>query len=110
MTATGSSRTAETMVLRDGRTLGYAEFGDLSGKPLFFFHGGGDSRLQRHHDDSIAASLSIRLITVDRPGVGLSSFKRGRTLADWADDIAQLADSLKFDRFSLLGYSMGGPH
>jgi hypothetical protein len=31
--------------LGDGRLLGYAEYGDLEGKPLFFSHGTPGSRL-----------------------------------------------------------------
>ena len=98
------------VTLRDGRNLGYAEFGDPAGWPIFFFHGAGDSRLQRHHDDAIARRLGVRLITVDRPGVGLSDFQRRRRLLHWADDVDQLADHLDLNRFSVLGYSMGGPH
>ena len=31
--------------LRDGRLLGYAEFGDPDGKPILYFHGAYSSRL-----------------------------------------------------------------
>lgn len=27
------------LILKDGRKLGYAEYGDPQGKPLMFFHG-----------------------------------------------------------------------
>ncbi len=33
------STTANTLRLTDGRTLGYAEYGDPSGKPVLIFHG-----------------------------------------------------------------------
>lgn len=96
--------------LRDGRTLGYAEHGDLSGKPIILFHGTPGSRLFRHPDESIASSLGARIITVDRPGFGLSDFKGDRRLLDWPDDVLQLADALGVDRFAVLGYSGGGPY
>jgi pimeloyl-ACP methyl ester carboxylesterase len=99
-----------TIRLPDGRRLGYAAFGDSAGFPVFFFHGGGDSRFQRHADDAATAALGIRLITTDRPGVGLSDFKPRRRVSDWADDTAALADHLHLDRFAVLGYSLGGPH
>jgi pimeloyl-ACP methyl ester carboxylesterase len=103
-----AARTADsTITLRDGRKLGYAEFGDPNGKPLLFWSGG--SRIGRHPDDSIAESLGVRLITVDRPGFGLSDFQPGRILLDWPDDIAQLADSLGLERFVVAGMSQGGP-
>jgi pimeloyl-ACP methyl ester carboxylesterase len=77
----------QTIRLRDGRLLAYAEFGDPSGIPLLFCHGWGDSRLTRHPDDARTAALGIRLITVDRPGFGRSDFQPRRTLLDWPADI-----------------------
>jgi pimeloyl-ACP methyl ester carboxylesterase len=96
--------------LPDGRALGFAQFGAPDGKPLFFFHGLGASRLTRHPDDSIAASLGVRLITIDRPGIGLSDPRPGRTLLDWPADVAALADALGIDQFAVLGWSGGGAH
>ncbi len=96
--------------LRDGRALSYTQYGDPVGKPVFFFHGLPGSRRQRHPDDSIATGLGVRLITIDRPGFGLSDFLRNRTLLDWPDDVAQLADALKIDRFAAIGLSGGGPY
>ena len=104
------ARTEQTMRLRDGRTLGYGEFGLPNGKPIFFFHGWGDSRLTRHPDDTLTAAAAVRLITVDRPGFGLSDFQTHRTLLDWPSDIIQLADKLGLSRFGILGHSGAGPH
>jgi pimeloyl-ACP methyl ester carboxylesterase len=100
----------EVFFLPDGRALGFAQFGAHDGKPLFFFHGLGASRLTRHPDDSIAASLGVRVITIDRPGIGLSDPQPGRTLLDWPDDVAALADALGIDQFAVLGWSGGGAH
>ena len=100
----------QTIRLRDGRMLGYAEYGDPSGIPLIFCHGWGDSRLTRHPDDTRTAVLGVRLITIDRPGFGLSSFQPRRTPLDWPADVVQLADRLELGRFALLGHSGGGPH
>lgn len=96
--------------LADGRALGFAEFGPRTGIPLFFFSGGGSTRLTRHPDDSILEELGVRLITIDRPGIGLSDYHPKRRLLDWPEDIAHLADSLGIDRFAVLGWSAGGPH
>ena len=105
-----SNTSDRVLSLRDGRTLGYAEYGDPTGKPVFFFHGLPGSRMQRHPDDSIAIELGARIIAIDRPGYGLSDFQQGRKLLDWPDDVAQLADSLKIDRFAAIGVSGGGPY
>ncbi len=96
--------------LRDGRVLGYAEYGDPTGTPIFFFHGLPGSRRQRHPDDSIAIELGAHIITIDRPGYGFSDFQPGRTLLDWPDDVAQLADALNIQRFAAIGLSGGGPY
>jgi pimeloyl-ACP methyl ester carboxylesterase len=105
-----SNTTDKVLHLQDGRVLGYAEYGDPAGKPVFFFHGLPGSRRQRHPDDSIAFGLGTRLITIDRPGYGLSDFKHDRTLLDWPDDVAQLADVLNIDQFAAVGLSGGGPY
>jgi pimeloyl-ACP methyl ester carboxylesterase len=96
--------------LADGRDLGYDQVGDLSGTPVLFFHGFGSSRVVRHPDDSIASGLGIRLISVDRPGIGLSTGMPGRRLLDWPGDVRQLADELGVARFAILGWSGGGPY
>jgi len=96
-----------TLTLRDGRRLGYAQYGDPSGKPVFFFHGGAGSRLE--HPAHLSA-LGARIICTDRPGHGLSNFQPDRKLLDWPDDIAQLANHLGINRFYVLGWSAGGPH
>ena len=98
------------ITLRDGRLLGFAEFGDRQGKPVFYFHGFPGSRLEARLADRISRESKIRFIGIDRPGYGLSSFRPGRTFVDWADDVVELADALGVDRFSILGVSGGGPY
>jgi pimeloyl-ACP methyl ester carboxylesterase len=99
-----------TLQLSDGRTLGYSEHGALDGTPVIFLHGNPGSRLMRHPDESIAESLGVRILTPDRPGYGLSDFKKKRTLLDMPDDIAQLADMLGIDKFAVFGVSAGAPY
>ncbi|MCP4400872.1 MAG: alpha/beta hydrolase [bacterium] len=96
--------------LKDGRKLAFAEFGDAKGTPVFFFHGLPGTRLYRHPDDELTASLGVRLITIDRPGFGLSDFQAGRSLLDWPDVVELLANALQIDRFAVLGHAAGGPY
>lgn len=100
----------EVIRLADGRALGFVQYGLPDGKPLFFFHGMGASRLTRHPNPAIARRLGIRLIGIDRPGIGLSDPQPGRKLLDWPEDVAQLADTLGLERFAILGWSGGGAH
>lgn len=95
--------------LRDDRFLGYAQYGFPSGKPVFFFHGTPGSRFFRPPDE-ISSQLGVRLICVDRPGYGESTFQSGRCILDWPRDIAQLADFLGIWKFSVAGHSGGGPY
>jgi pimeloyl-ACP methyl ester carboxylesterase len=99
-----------TLTLKDGRTLGFAEYGDPAGKAVFHFNGSGGSRLEHPTDKTILTDLGIRLVSTDRPGHGLSDPQQERTLLGWPDEIAQLADHLNIDRFYVLGWSAGGPH
>jgi len=98
------------ITLRDGRTLAYAEYGVPAGKPVFYFHGFPGSRIEASLASSAASDTNVRLIAVDRPGYGRSDFKADRRIIDWTDDVADLADALRIDRFAALGVSGGGPY
>ena len=58
-----TDRTDQTIVLKDERRLGFAEYGDASGKAVFHFNGSGGSRLEHPQDLSILTDLGIRLIS-----------------------------------------------
>jgi pimeloyl-ACP methyl ester carboxylesterase len=98
------------MDLRDGRELAWLETGKARGTPVFMFHGTPGSRLQVSFDEKTIAASGVRFIAPDRPGYGHSTFHRGRTLLDWAADVAALADHLRIERFAVAGISGGGPH
>jgi pimeloyl-ACP methyl ester carboxylesterase len=100
----------QRITLADGRRLGFAEFGDRQGKPVFYFHGFPGSRLEAKLAERIALDRHVRFIGIDRPGYGLSDFKPDRKFTDWPDDVTELADTLGIDRFSILGVSGGGPY
>lgn len=98
------------MELPDGRRLAYAEYGDPRGRALLYFHGWPSSRLQGRALDEVAAERGLRVISPDRPGIGMSDPLPGRRFGDWPADVAALADSLGLGRFFLLGVSGGGPY
>lgn len=99
-----------SVVLRDGRRLGYAEFGAPGGVPLLWFPGlPGCCRYASPADAAIARRNGVRLVCVERPGFGVSDFLPGRRILDYPDDVAQLADALGFERFFIAGASAGGP-
>ena len=105
-----SDRINQTIILEDGRHLGFAEYGAPAGIPVFHCHGAGSSRLERPSSERMLVQLGIRFLSVDRPGHGLSDFQPDRRLLDWPQDIRQLADHLGIHRFYIEGCSAGGPH
>jgi len=98
-------RENQILTLPDGRQLGFAEYGD--GTPLLYFHGHPCSRLEARY---LAGREGVRVIGIDRPGMGLSSYQPRRTLISWADDVVSLADSLGIEKFSVAGLSGGAPY
>ena len=107
-----NNRISQTIILQDGRSLGFDEYGAPDGKPILYFHGHPGARIEwpLYVDDGCAGELNARIIAVDRPGHGLSEFKRDRKILDWPDDVIELADALQLDRFAVLGISGGGPY
>jgi len=107
-----TDRLNKQIKLKDGRMLGYSEYGAADGKPVFFFHGHPGSRSDWPYFDSsdVAAGLKARVVAVDRPGHGLSDFQPDREILDWPDDVSELAEALDMDRFAVLGISGGGPY
>jgi pimeloyl-ACP methyl ester carboxylesterase len=99
-----------SILLKDGRRLAYAEYGDPHGRPVFLFHGIPGSRIFRPPLDELTARRKVRLITVDRPGYGGSDFLPGRRIRDWPADVAALADVLGLARFAVCSHSAGGPY
>jgi pimeloyl-ACP methyl ester carboxylesterase len=100
-----------TIGLDDGRRLGFAEFGEHRGRPVFWLHGTPGARRQIPEPARVAATeLGLRLIGVDRPGVGDSTPHLYDQVLDFAADLRELADRLEIDDFGLIGLSGGGPY
>jgi pimeloyl-ACP methyl ester carboxylesterase len=99
-----------SITLREGRRLAYREAGDPSGRPVLLCHGWMGSRLTGHPDDALTASLGVRLISADRPGIGASDPDPRASLLTVAADLHALADALELDRFEVVAHSGGGPY
>ena len=98
---------SKTLTLSDGRKLGYAVEGE--GKSVMYFHGTASSRLEILLLKQLAHQNGLRLIGIDRPGYGLSTFKDRFRLRDFAFDVNAIADYLQLDSFAVLSWSGGGP-
>ncbi|ERF69657.1 hypothetical protein EPUS_03649 [Endocarpon pusillum Z07020] len=105
-----SRRLSQSFTLSDGRTLGFAEYGSPNGIPAFFLHGYVGSRADGVEWHDTAARLHVRIICMDRPGFGLSSFQPNRRILDLPGDLRQLARHLNLRAYYVFGQSGGGPY
>lgn len=102
--------TSATLVLPDGRKLGYAEYGSPTGQPILYMTGFPGSRVEGAGFEPEASKVGARIIAIDRPGYGLSSPHKERTLLSTAQDVGALAKHLRLQRYGILGVSGGGPY
>ncbi|WP_419536288.1 alpha/beta fold hydrolase [Endozoicomonas sp.] len=90
-------------------TFAAVEWGDPQGQPVIALHGWLDNAASF---TPMAAKLKgIRLIAVDQAGHGLSEHRPAWFSYDvwhYVEDLVYIAESLKLERFGLLGHSMGG--
>lgn len=93
-----------------GRHLAWNEYGDPDGAPVMYYHGWPSSRLQARLAHHLARERGLRLIAMDRPGMGRSSFEQGRLLETWPELMGRFADALGIGKFGQLGVSGGGPY
>ena len=96
--------------LPDGRSLDLWQAGPPDGDPLVFHHGTPSAGLPFEHHVREMAARGLRYVGWTRPGYGSSSRRRGRTVADDADDAVAVLDHLGIDRAWVIGWSGGGPH
>lgn len=99
----------QAITAKDGRKLAYVEVGDPLGPLVIHNHGGPSSRLEGLFFADTASKHGLRLICVDRPGIGQSDAQAVRSYSSWADDLTTMADSLGCHEFGVTGWSEGGP-
>jgi pimeloyl-ACP methyl ester carboxylesterase len=105
------STSSQTFVLPNGRTLGYATYGSPPSPTtptILYFHGFPTSRLEGAF--LVTTKIPIHIISIDRPGIGLSSFQPSRRVLDWPADVLTLVDHLDIAQFHVVGGSGGAPY
>ena len=97
--------------LPGGRHVAYRQYGPPAGTVVLYLPGtpscSTEWQLWPH---GIADELDLRIIAVDRPGLGRSDPQRHRRVTDWPADVEALADTLHLAQFAVLGYSGGVPY
>ncbi|KAE8381982.1 Alpha/Beta hydrolase protein [Aspergillus bertholletiae] len=99
----------QTLILSDGRSLGFAEYGSPQGKPLLYFHGLPACRYEIDFQE-LGLRHGARIFALDRPGMGLSTFQPNRSLLDWPADVKEFTRQLGLDEYRVFGGSGGGPY
>ncbi|KAJ5951412.1 uncharacterized protein N7479_009825 [Penicillium vulpinum] len=93
-----------------GRSIAFSEVGAPKGHVVICCVGMGLTRYLMAFYDELARTLNLRLVTLDRPGVGESGPHRGdepSTPLSWPDDVAIVCNHLRVTKFSILAHSAG---
>ncbi len=96
--------------LPDGRSLDLWQAGPPDGEPLVFHHGTPGAGAPFQLQVEAMAERGLRYVGWTRPGYGSSTRRRGRNVADDADDAVAVLDHLGIDHAWVVGWSGGGPH
>ncbi|MGN0063323.1 MAG: alpha/beta fold hydrolase [Nocardioides sp.] len=100
-----------SVAVRDGRRLSYAEFGSINGPVVVWMHGTPGARRQVPFSlRSFAAERGVRVIGIDRPGIGSSTPHLYQDIVDWTPDLEIVLDRLGVEQASIAGLSGGGPY
>ena len=100
-----------SVAVRDDRRLGFAEYGNPHGRAVVWMHGTPGARRQIPIEARVhAEEANLRLIGLDRPGIGSSTPHLYDNIGDWVDDLRLLLDTLGISRTAVIGLSGGGPY
>ncbi len=100
-----------TVAVRGDRRLGFAEFGSPHGQAIVWMHGTPGARRQIPLEArAFAEREGLRIIGVDRPGIGSSTPHVYASVRDWTEDLVLLADTLGIGTMRVIGLSGGGPY
>ena len=100
-----------TIKVAPKRRLGFAEFGPPRGRPIVWLHGTPGARRQIPAEARVLAeSMDLRIVGIDRPGIGSSTPFVYDNIAGFVPDLEVVADSLGLDEMVVIGLSGGGPY
>ena len=104
-------RVEGTVTVARGRKLGFAEFGPVGGRAVVWLHGTPGARRQIPEAARLAAAkLDVRLLGLDRPGVGFSTPHLYDSVLGFTADLETVLDQLGIDDLAVIGLSGGGPY
>ncbi|WP_448640159.1 alpha/beta fold hydrolase [Geodermatophilus sp. URMC 63] len=100
--------TARAVRLPGGRDLAWSEWGPPEGRPVLFCPGAGMSGVLGFGVD-VLPELGLRLLALDRPGLGRSTHDPAKTSATWAADVGHVVRAEGLRHALGVGFSQGAP-
>lgn len=111
MTSVTAPRLEGTVTVAEHRRIGFAEFGAPQGRAFVWLHGTPGARRQVPPEArAYATEHGIRIVSLDRPGIGSSTPHLYPSLLAFADDLAIILDCLGIEQAGTIGLSGGGPY
>lgn len=96
--------------LPDGRQVSVIEQGTQSGTPVVYLHGSPGSNKDHCKHEELYQELGVRMLSINRPGIGKSTGQQGWNAISFADDLKNVLDTLEIEKTAVSGFSSGGLH
>ena len=103
----------QSLQTREGRTVHFTDTGEAGWTPLLFIGGVGTSARAPElvaFLDTLRRQLKVRIIAVERNGLGDTAFDPAWTFADYTSEVQQVLSHLGIARFALVAISGGGAY
>ena len=97
----------------EGRTVHYTDTGEAGWTPMLFIGGVGTSARAPElvaFLDTLRRRLKVRIVAVERNGLGDTAFDPAWTFADYTSEVQQVLQRLGIGRFALVAISGGGAY
>ncbi|KAH9944528.1 uncharacterized protein BXZ73DRAFT_74021 [Epithele typhae] len=94
-------------------TVSLSDLGSKTGFPVLVFLGLGCVRHIMGLYDEMAECMGIRLITIDRWGLGRTEVPKSKSskgIPEWASIVEEVLDQLEIDQCSIMAHSAGTPY
>ncbi len=103
----------QSLQIREGRTVHFTDTGEAGWTPMLFIGGVGTSARAPElvaFLDTLRRRLKVRIIAVERNGLGDTAFDPAWTFDDYTSDVRQVLEHLDVQRFALVAISGGGAY
>lgn len=98
---------------REGRTVHYTDTGEAGWRPMLFIGGVGTSARAPElvaFLDTLRRRLKVRIVAVERNGLGDTGYDPAWTFADYTSEVQQVLGHLGIGKFALVAISGGGAY